>query len=107
MEADIGTPIEYKPNDLPPPRDPRMDPFPEDDVEEEEQPRHVHHEEYYHQPPPPMMMMPPQMPPHMMPTHEKFDLSSIDKTTYVVVFAAFILGFFMGKTMQPVILRYS
>lgn len=104
MEADIGNPIEYKPNDLPPPRDPRMDPFPEDDMDEEP-PRHHHQrEEYYHHQPPPMMMMPPQM---MPPVQEKFDLSSIDKTTYVVVFAAFILGFFMGKTMQPVILRYS
>jgi len=107
MEADIGNPIEYKPNDLPPPRDPRMDPFPDDDTDDEP-PRRHQHEEYYHQPPPPMMMMPPQMPPpHMMPVQEKFDLSSIDKTTYVLVFAAFILGFFMGKTMQPVILRYS
>ena len=104
MEADIGNPIEYKPNDLPPPRDPRMDPFPEDDMDEEP-PRHHHQrEEYYHHQPPPMMMMPPQM---MPPVQEKFDLSSIDKTTYEVVFAAFILGFFMGKTMQPVILRYS
>ena len=29
----------------------------------------------------------------------------IDKTTYIIIFVAFILGFFMGKTMQPVILR--
>lgn len=28
-----------------------------------------------------------------------------DKTTYIIIFVAFILGFFMGKTMQPVILR--
>ena len=30
---------------------------------------------------------------------------NIDKTGYVIIFVAFLLGFFMGKTMQPVILR--
>jgi hypothetical protein len=29
----------------------------------------------------------------------------LDKTAYIIIFIAFILGFFMGKTMQPVILR--
>ena len=33
--------------------------------------------------------------------------SDLDKTAYVIIFIAFILGFFMGKTMQPVILRHS
>ena len=32
-------------------------------------------------------------------------LSQIDKVAYVIIFVAFILGFFMGKTLQPVILR--
>lgn len=31
--------------------------------------------------------------------------SDLDKTAYIIIFVAFILGFFMGKTMQPVILR--
>jgi len=31
----------------------------------------------------------------------------MSKTTYIILFVAFILGFFMGKTMQPVILRPS
>ena len=48
--------------------------------------------------PPPMMVMPP--------APQKRDLfSEIDKTTYIIAFVVFILGFFMGKTMQPVILR--
>lgn len=48
---------------------------------------------------PPMMFMPPPAP-------QKRDIfSEIDKTTYIVAFVVFILGFFMGKTMQPVILR--
>ena len=29
----------------------------------------------------------------------------IDKNVWIMLFIAFILGFFMGKTMQPVILR--
>jgi hypothetical protein len=33
--------------------------------------------------------------------------SSIDKSTWIIAFAVFLLGFFMGKTMQPVILRYT
>ena len=33
--------------------------------------------------------------------------SDLDKNAYIIIFIAFILGFFMGKTMQPVILRHS
>ena len=33
--------------------------------------------------------------------------SDLDRTAYIIIFIAFILGFFMGKTMQPVILRHS
>jgi len=33
--------------------------------------------------------------------------SNLDKTAYILIFVAFILGFFMGKTMQPVILRHG
>ena len=45
------------------------------------------------------------------PPHPQFNektqelFGEIDKTTYIIIFVAFILGFFMGKTMQPVILR--
>ena len=86
MDTDISSPIDY---------DPRV----EDDVQ--------HHEEdqepqQYYYPPPQMMMAPP--PP---PEPPKDFLASLDKTAYLVIFAAFILGFFMGKTMQPVILRHG
>jgi hypothetical protein len=48
--------------------------------------------------PPPMMVVPP--------APQKRDLfTEIDRTTYIIAFVVFILGFFMGKTMQPVILR--
>ena len=55
--------------------------------------------QWYSPPPAPMMFMPPTAP-------GKRDIfSEIDKTTYIIAFVVFILGFFMGKTMQPVILR--
>lgn len=85
METDIGNPIEYNP---------------EVRVDEEEHHQQEPQVQYYYQPPP-VMMTPPQPP-------EKPDLfASLDKTAYLVIFAAFILGFFMGKTMQPVILRHG
>lgn len=86
MDTDISSPIDY---------DPRVT----DDVQhQEEEPEP---QQYYY--PPPHMMIPP--PPPMEPT--KDFLASLDKTAYLVIFAAFILGFFMGKTMQPVILRHG
>lgn len=50
-------------------------------------------------PPQPQMMFVPPAP------QKKDIFSEIDKTTYIIAFVVFILGFFMGKTMQPVILR--
>ena len=85
METDIGNPIEY---------DPSIDPL-QQEMNEDKQ-------EYFH---PPEMLYPPQQ--HYMPQQEKFDFASIDKSTWIIVFAVFLLGFFMGKTMQPVILRYT
>jgi hypothetical protein len=84
MDTEIGNPIEYNPQ------------VTSDEPEPDREPEH----QYYYQHPPPMMMPPPQ------PT--KPDLfAHLDKTAYLVIFAAFILGFFMGKTMQPVILRHG
>lgn len=54
------------------------------------------------------------LPPHQMhppPHHQNYSqktanlFEDLDKTAYIIIFIAFILGFFMGKTMQPVILR--
>lgn len=87
METELGNPIEYSP-DLPIKEDPMHN-------EEMEAP--------YYLPHPSMMMQPPPM---MQPQMEKNDfLSNLDKNAYIVIFVSFILGFFMGKTMQPVILR--
>ena len=38
-------------------------------------------------------------------TPKKSFFDDLDKNVYILIFIAFILGFFMGKTMQPVILR--
>ena len=80
MDTEISKPVEYNP-----------------ELDEGEEPQQF----YY--PPPPMMMPPP--PQETKPTGDF--LASLDKTAYLVIFAAFILGFFMGKTMQPVILRHG
>lgn len=84
METEIGNPVEYNP---------------QVSVEEPEPPQ-----QYYF--PHPHMMMPPPM--ESQPVKNSGDfLANLDKTAYLVIFAAFILGFFMGKTMQPVILRHG
>ena len=89
METDIGNPIEY---------DPATDPFKNEEKNEDSTP--IKDQQYYFQPP--VLMYPLQFP------LEKTDfISSIDKNTWIVAFAVFLLGFFMGKTMQPVILRYA
>lgn len=82
METDIGNPIEYNPS------------IPDKTGEEP-----IHEEEH---PPPYYMDYPPP------PPTKSFDLfEKVDKSTWIIAFAVFLLGFFMGKTMQPVILRYT
>lgn len=55
-------------------------------------PQYQYPQPYYVHPPPPV--------------EKKGDIfAEFSKTVYIVLFVAFILGFFMGKTMQPVILR--
>lgn len=92
MESEIGNPIEYNPT---------LDPLNHDKEHELEQEQpHMQQEPtqpYYMDYPPP--------PPH---EPEKFDLfAKVDKSTWIIAFGVFLLGFFMGKTMQPVILRYT
>ena len=101
METDIGNPIDYKSEieSLNKDYDDRDDFY--------DEPRQS---SYMHQQPPP----PPPMFQGMQQQWQPIDanktndvFSSIDKTAYIIIFVAFILGFFMGKTMQPVILRPS
>ncbi len=91
METDIGNPIEYNPT-----------------VNEEEKDENKEEEYYFH---PSEMGNYPQQPTYQQShqqTQESFDLfKNVDKSTWIIAFAVFLLGFFMGKTMQPVILRYT
>jgi len=74
-----------------------------DDKDEVMSERDHRQQEFFHQPQP--------LPPHMLypfnenPQNKKDIFTDVDKSVYIVIFIAFILGFFMGKTMQPVILR--
>jgi hypothetical protein len=52
------------------------------------QPMHMQQQQYYQQQ-----------------QHRKDPFADLDKTAYIIIFVAFIIGFFMGKTMQPVILK--
>lgn len=87
METDIGNPIEYNPV---------LENVPEEKDESNEKST----EEYY--------FHPSEYPPPPYQSQETFDVfKNIDKTTWILIFGVFLLGFFMGKTMQPVILRYT
>ena len=87
MEAEVGTPIEYNPEEF----------LNKDNDLHEQEPEN--NEQYYVQPQQPMYTQ-------QLIQSEKQDIfSNLDKTGYVIIFVAFLLGFFMGKTMQPVILR--
>jgi hypothetical protein len=85
METELGNPIEYSPDIL------------EQKPEEVREQPGEQEQQYFYQPPP-QFMVPPE------PVKNTDLLASLDKVAYIVIFVAFILGFFMGKTMQPVIL---
>ncbi|MAB61434.1 MAG: hypothetical protein CMO46_13010 [Verrucomicrobiales bacterium] len=95
METDIGNPIDYNPVD---------DPFKEKE-EKFEDSTPINEEQYYFQPP--ETMYPPQQQFNAYPTERNDFFSNVDKSVWIIAFAVFLLGFFMGKTMQPVILRYA
>lgn len=85
METDIGNPIDYNPN---------MNDENNKIEEEPQQPYYFHPSEMNYPTPPPVQ--------------EKTDIfANVEKSTWIIAFAVFLLGFFMGKTMQPVILRYT
>ena len=87
MESEVGTPIEYNPDE-----------FVNKEMDEQKEQEPENNEQYYFPPPQQYYEPPPQ--------YQKDDIfSNLDKTAYIIIFVSFILGFFMGKTMQPVILR--
>lgn len=75
-------------NTLPPIED--NEEFIQEPSNEQHQPEQIQYVPYMYHPPPP----------------EKKDIfAELEKTHFIMFFVIFILGFFMGKTMQPVILR--
>lgn len=91
METDIGNPIEYNP---------LLENVSEEKDENNDKPPREEEEYYFH---PSEYPQPPQLQ-----EKESFDLfKNVEKSTWIIAFAVFLLGFFMGKTMQPVILRYA
>ena len=99
METELGNPIEYNPQLL------NKEPEPDDSEPIEDHIQHSNEDPQYYYHPPPQYMHPP---PHVSEPFKTNDiLASLDKVAYIVIFVAFILGFFMGKTMQPVILRHG
>ena len=93
MEAEVGTPINYNPDDF-------MSKEEEHHQLDEPKSEPENNEQYYFPPPQQQYYEPyPQQ-------AQKEDIfTNLDKTAYIIIFVSFILGFFMGKTMQPVILR--
>jgi len=61
-------------------------------------------QQYYQEMPLPAMQVP-QPVQVQVPAKKSSIFDDIDKNTWILIFIAFILGFFMGKTMQPVILK--
>lgn len=92
MEAEVGTPINYNPDDF-------MSKEEEHHQLDEPKSEPENNEQYYF--PPPQHYYEPY--PHQAQKEDIF--TNLDKTAYIIIFVSFILGFFMGKTMQPVILR--
>jgi len=89
METDIGNPIDYNPN-----MNDENNKIEEETEQQHQQPYYFHPSEMNY-PPQPLIQEKPDF------------FANIEKSTWIIAFAVFLLGFFMGKTMQPVILRYT
>lgn len=106
METDLGTgPLQYSPDDIDaapidnnatPVQEQQQQAVPEEYYEEQQQ-------QYHHQ----------QQPQYMdtlyatePPKKTTLDLTSVDQSTVMLCFAAFLFGFVVSKlTMQPIILK--
>ena len=80
----------------------RFDPAPLNEYQDFQQASPQYHQPQYD-------FIPPQHQQHYVPTPQppkKNDFfADIDKKAWIFILIALILGFFMGKTMQPIILR--
>tara|TARA_B100001113_G_scaffold334682_1_gene313547 strand:- start:681 stop:959 length:279 start_codon:yes stop_codon:yes gene_type:complete len=90
MEAEVGTPINYDPDEF----------TNKERDQQQDDPEPENNEQYYF--PPPQQQY---YEPYTQTTQKDDIFTNLDKTAYIIIFVSFILGFFMGKTMQPVILR--
>ena len=103
METDLGTgPLQYSPDDIDAaPIDNNVTP-----VQEQQQqpaPEEYYEEQQYHQQQPQYMATLYATEP---PKKTTLDLTSVDQSTVMLCFAAFLFGFVISKlTMQPIILK--
>ena len=101
METDLGTgPLQYSPNDI---DAAPIDNAPVQEQQQQAAPEEYYEEQQYHQ----------QQPQYMdtlyatePPKKTTLDLTSVDQSTVMLCFAAFLFGFVVSKlTMQPIILK--
>lgn len=96
METDIGNPIDYNPT---------LDPLVQDKDTITNDTTNIDQTQEYYYPDMTQYNSPPQY--NQQSTEKNDFFSNVDKNTCIIAFAVFLLGFFMGKTMQPVILKYA
>ena len=104
METDIGQPIDYNPRIHLPAEEPLSEKQQQHYEDSSPIDDYMQHPSHMYMEPPPSQMYYSQ---HSQPMQtQQFDITSLDKNTYLMAFVAFLLGFFMGKTMiSPVIFR--
>jgi len=110
METEVGVPLDFKPNmdfnDKIMARSTVEEPFatPIESVypDHDQQPQYQQHQQQYYQEP---IYYQQQQQPIMYPTEKPDLFAHLDKTAYIIAFVTFILGYFMGKSVQPVIIR--
>ena len=78
----------------------RFEPAPIDDYQEFQPPQYQQQQQQPHYE---YMSSPVDV--HPQPTKKSDFFADIDKKAWIFILIALILGFFMGKTMQPIILR--
>jgi hypothetical protein len=109
METEIGVPIDYTPEmdfkDKVISREKNEDYTTSlQDVLEEDEPKHRHQEHSYQEQSyqEPMYYQYPQQPIIYQQTDA---LANMNKTSYIILGVVFVLGYFFGKSFQPVIIR--
>lgn len=101
METDLGTgPLQYSPDDI---DAAPIDNAPAAVAQEQQPPEEYYEERQYHQQQPQYMDTLYATEPSKKTT---LDLTSVDQSTVMLCFAAFLFGFVVSKlTMQPIILK--